>query len=194
MSLPEQLDSLVEPLKALQRVLDRYGGKGVLIGGIAVGFLGRPRLTVDLDAMFLASVTDIPRILELAAEQGIEPRQPNVAEFAARSRVLLLRHKNSGIGVDISLGILPLEVEIVERSVRHDAGALIVQLPTPEDLIILKAVAHRPKDMLDIREIVNNNPGLDHARIKRWVKDYAKTMEAPELWEELEKILNAEEK
>ena len=189
MSLPEHLDTLIEPLKALQRLLDRYEGRGVLIGGIAVGFLGKPRLTVDLDAMFLASIRDIPRILQLAAEEGIEPREKNAAEFAMTSRVLLLRHKNSGIGIDISLGILALEEEIVERSVRHDAGALIVQLPTPEDLIILKAVAHRPKDMLDIREIVDNNPNLDLARIKRWVKDYAKTMEAPELWNDIKKIL-----
>jgi hypothetical protein len=189
MSLPEHLDSLIEPLKALQRLLDRYEGKGVLIGGIAVGFLGRPRLTVDLDAMFLASIKDIPRILELAADEGIEPREKNTADFAAKSRVLLLRHKNSGIGIDISLGIMALEEEIVERSVRHDAGALIVQLPTPEDLIILKAVAHRPKDMLDIREVVDNNPNLDLARIKRWVKDYAKTMEAPELWNDIKQIL-----
>ncbi|MEW5940534.1 MAG: nucleotidyl transferase AbiEii/AbiGii toxin family protein [Chloroflexota bacterium] len=189
MSLPEPIGALVEPLKALQRLLDRYDGRGVLIGGIAVGFLGRPRLTVDLDAMFLASIKDIPRILELAAEEGIEPREPNTAAFAAISRVLLLRHKSSGIGVDISLGILPLEEEIVERSVRHDAGALTVQLPTPEDLIILKAVAHRPKDMLDIREIVDNNPNLDVARIKRWVKDYAKTMEAPELLADIKKLL-----
>lgn len=189
MSLPEQIDTLIEPLKALQRLLDRYGGRGVLIGGIAVGFLGRPRLTVDLDAMFLASVRDIPRILELAMEEGIEPRKQNAAEFAAKSRVLLLRHKNSGIGIDISLGIMALEEEIVERSVRHDAGALMVQLPTPEDLIILKAVAHRPKDLLDIQEIVDNNPILDIARIRRWVKDYAKTMEAPELWDDIKKLL-----
>ena len=189
MSLPEHLDTLIEPLKALQRLLDRYEGRGVLIGGIAVGFLGKPRLTVDLDAMFLASIRDIPRILQLAAEEGIEPREKNAAEFAMTSRVLLLRHKNSGIGIDISLGILRLEEEIVERSIRYDAGALIVQLPTPEDLIILKAVAHRPKDMLDIREIVDNNPNLDLARIKRWVKDYAKTMEAPELWNDIKKIL-----
>lgn len=189
MSLPEHLDTLIEPLKALQRLLDRFEGRGVLIGGIAVGFLGKPRLTVDLDAMFLASIKDIPRILELAADEGIEPREKNTAEFAAKSRVLLLRHKNSGIGIDISLGILRLEEEIVERSIRYDAGALIVQLPTPEDLIILKAVAHRPKDLLDIREIVDNNLNLDLARIKRWVKDYAKTMEAPELWNDIKKIL-----
>ena len=38
----------------------------------------------------------------------------------------------------------------MERSHEHRAGTLVLRLPTPEDLIILKAVAHRPKDMLDI--------------------------------------------
>lgn len=32
--------------------------------------------------------------------------------------------------------------------------ANLICLPTPEDLIILKAVAHRPKDLLDIRTLI----------------------------------------
>jgi predicted nucleotidyltransferase len=66
-------------------------------------------------------------------------------------------------------------------------------LPTPEDLIILKAVAHRPKDLEDIREIVANNPNLDHRRIENWVKDFAELMETPELWGQIEKILKEQE-
>jgi hypothetical protein len=38
----------------------------------------------------------------------------------------------------------------VERSKLYQIGPLALRLPTPEDLIILKAVAHRPKDLLDI--------------------------------------------
>lgn len=61
-----------------------------------------------------------------------------------------MRHEESGVDVDISLG-LPFEVEAVERSSEHQVGTLTTRLPTPElILIILKAVAHRPKDMLDI--------------------------------------------
>ena len=158
--------------------------------GWPAGLLGRPRLTVDLDAMFLASTKDAPKILDLAEVVGIEPRVENITEFVKKSRVLLLRHKKSGINIDISLGILPFEEEVVERSVRHDAGAVTVRLPTPEDLIILKAVAHRPKDLQDIREVVANNPNLDQRRIERWVKDFAETLEMPELWGQIEKILN----
>lgn len=193
MSLPDYLVPLITPLIDLQKLLDRYGERGVIIGGIASGLLGRPRLTVDLDAMFLASAKDVPKILELAGEVGIEPRIENVMEFAKKSRVLLLRHTKSGVSIDISLGILPFEEEVVERGIKHDVGALIIRLPTPEDLIILKAVAHRPKDLEDIREIVANNPNLDHRRIEHWVKDFAELMETPELWGQIEKILKEQE-
>ena len=60
MTVPEPLKSFVEPLTALQRLLDRFSARGVIIGGIATGFLGKPRFTVDLDAMFLASTKEVP--------------------------------------------------------------------------------------------------------------------------------------
>jgi hypothetical protein len=60
MTLPESLPTFVEPLTALQRLLDRFHERDVIIGGIATGFLGKPRFTVDLGAMFLASIQDIP--------------------------------------------------------------------------------------------------------------------------------------
>jgi hypothetical protein len=48
-TLPEPLQTFVEPLTALQRLLDRFGEQGVIIGGIATGFLGKPRFTIDLE-------------------------------------------------------------------------------------------------------------------------------------------------
>lgn len=189
MTLPEQFDSLIEPLIALQHLLDRFGEKGVIIGGIATGFLGKPRFTVDLDAMFLASTKDIPHILELAKAVGIEPRTDKVEEFAKKSRVLLMRHTASGVNIDISLGILPFEEEVIERSVAHKMETVSVRLPTPEDLIIMKAIAHRPKDLEDIRTVVDNNPNLDNDRIEYWVKSFAEVLEMPDLWKQIEAIL-----
>ena len=193
MSFPEDYAPLIKPLKSLQQLLDRFGARGVIIGGIATGFLGRPRFTVDLDAIFLASVKDIPQILDLARAEGIEPRTQDAIEFAKKSRVLLLRHNDSGINIDISLGILPFEEEVVERSVLYDTGLLSVRLPTPEDLIILKAIAYRPKDLLDIQEVVTNNPNLDLSRIEYWVRSFAELLEMPELWGQIEKILKQQE-
>src|SRR5512143_215671 len=116
MSVPEALSPLVEPLAAVQRLLTRFQEKGVIIGGVAASLLGKPRLTADVDAVMLVSIDDIPHLLEAAKQEGLLPRFPDVADFARRHRVVLLRHQASGIDVDISLGMLPFEEETVERS------------------------------------------------------------------------------
>jgi hypothetical protein len=194
MKLPENLQPYREPLESLQNLIARFNHKGVVIGGIAVGVLGKARFTEDLDAMFLLSTQDILHFLEEAKQEGIEPRVENAVEFAKKKRVLLLRHTITETDIDISMGIMPLEEEIVERSSVQDFDdTLQVRLPTPEDLIIMKAIAHRPKDMEDIRTLAAKYPNLDIPRIERWVKDYAELLYAPELWEEIRKILENEE-
>lgn len=194
MKLPEDLQHYLEPLESLQKLIARFNQQGVVIGGIAVSVLGQARFTEDLDAMFLLSTTDIAHFLVEAKQEGIEPRIENAAEFAKKSRVLLLRHTLTDTNIDISLGIMPFEQEMVERStIQEFDDALQVRLPTPEDLVIMKSIAHRPKDLEDIRTIVDKYPDLDQGRIEQWVKDFAEIMETPELWGQIEKILKQQE-
>jgi hypothetical protein len=54
--------------------------------------------------------------VEMAKEEGIEPRVDNAVGFARKNRVLLLKHTSTDTGIDISLGALPFEEEMVERS------------------------------------------------------------------------------
>jgi len=179
-----------DPLEALEALLSHFNNQGVIIGGIAVTLLGQPRFTEDVDAMVLLSVDEIPHFLTVAKEEGIEPRISQAEEFAKRNRVLLLRHTHSQTAIDISLGMLPFEQEMVERSVVYEVDeALKIHLPTPEDLIIMKAVAHRPKDLLDIQGIIQSHSNLDRARIQDWVMQFADILETPELWEDIAKWL-----
>lgn len=189
MSSPENLTPFLAPLRALSRLLSRFDDQGI-IGGIAVSLLGKPRLTNDVDAIILLSIDKIPELLKIAKNEGILPRIKNAEEFARKNRVILLRHQESEMNIDISLGILSFEEEAVSRSQVIQIGSLSLRLPTPEDLIILKAVAHRPKDMLDIQAIVESSPDLDRKRIEHWVRQFAEALEMPELWEELEQKLS----
>ena len=190
MSSPAMLEPLLAPVAAIQRVIEKLDDRGVIIGGVAASLLGEPRLTADANALLLISIDEVPMLIELAQAEGLHPRYADIVDFARRSRVVLLRHRESGIDVDISLGLLPFEIEAVERSQEHRAGSLTVRLPTPEDLIILKAVAHRPKDMLDIDAVIAAQPHLDKARIAYWVRQFAELLEMPELWTDVETMLD----
>ena len=80
---------------------------------------------------------------------------------------------------------MPFEIEAIERSQLHPAGQLEIRLRTPEDLIIQKAVAHRPKDLLDIENLVAAYPQLDWGRVQYWVQQFAEVLEMPELWTDI---------
>jgi len=183
MNQSDHIEPLLDALEALQHLLSRFDNKGVIIGGVAVSILGRARFTEDVDAMFLLSNKDLPRLLEMAKEEGIEPRINNAVDFARKNRVLLLKHTITDTGIDISLGALPFEEEMVERGMLYEVDdALQLRLPTPEDLIIMKAIAHRPKDLEDIRTIAEKYPNLDVKRIEQWVTAFGEVLETPDLW------------
>ncbi len=59
----------------------------------------------------------ISKFLELARAESIFPRIQNAEEFAQKNRVLLLKHNPTETDIDISLGILPFEEEMVERRI-----------------------------------------------------------------------------
>ena len=186
---PESVTPLLAPLQALQDLLSAFNEQGAIIGGIAASLLGTPRYTVDLDAVFLLDVSEIPRLVEEASSRGIMPRILDAADFARKNRVLLFRHVASGTDIDISLGILPFEYELVERSTVVEIGSIKLRLPAPEDLIILKAVARRPKDMGDIQAIAASHPNLDKERIRYWCEQFGEVLEARDLWETISQLL-----
>lgn len=184
--------SMRKALEAVLRLLRRTGDRGVIIGGLAASLLGRPRLTADIDAVIMLSVDQLSDLLEAAAQEGLIPRIADAVAFARQHRVLLLQHRESGIPVDISLGALPFEAEMIARRLLLNVGDLAIPVPRPEDLIVLKSVAHRPADLADIRAIAESHPEIDRKYIRRWVEAFAEVLELPHLWESIQPLLETE--
>ena len=103
--------------------------------------------------------------------------------------MLLVRHESSEIDVDVVFGSLPFEKEAVERALWSDVGGISVPLPTPEDLIIMKAVAQRPRDLADIEAIADAHPDLDRERVFSWVDVFSAALETPDIADDLRLIL-----
>lgn len=183
MSLPSLPNSFSLALEAVQRLLSHFPNRGVVIGGVAASLLGIPRATFDIDVLLVLSIQNLPTLVAMAAKEGFKLRTSDAEAFARKTRVLLLTHSTSGVDIDISLGILPFEEETVGRSRTYQLEQSAIQLPTPEDLIVLKAVAHRPKDLEDIRAVIISHPDLDWRRIEHWIRQFAEVLERPEIWE-----------
>ena len=165
----------------------------MIIGGIAASVLGRPRLTRDIDALAIVPEGEWDSAVRSAARYGIEPRIDDALQFARRSRVLLMRHTASGIDLDISFGGLPFEQAAVSSASSMEIGGISIRLPRIEDLLVMKAVAGRPKDLEDIRGLLDAHPEADCAEARRWIREFATAASMPDLLDEFDKLVAARE-
>jgi predicted nucleotidyltransferase len=186
-----ELKPLLEPLFVLRKLLEEVGCQWMLIGGVAASLLGKPRFTADVDAVILIEDEKLANLLKLAKRLGFRPRIKDAVEFAQKNRVLLLNYTKTDINVDLALGLLPFEKEAIKRSKRYRIANITLNLPMPEDLIVFKAVAHRPIDIEDIREIVKINTKVNKKYIERIVKEFARALGMPKIWQDIKPILKA---
>lgn len=80
--------------------------------------------------------------------------------------MILVRHVPTGIEVDLVCAGLPFEEQVITRAVQLDVAGVLMPLPTPEDLIVMRAVAGRPRDRLDV-ESVRRNAGAEARAVFR---------------------------
>ena len=189
MSEDERLGLFQQAITALTSWLDQSQTPYTLIGGIAVSLLSSPRATQDVDAVVWTDESKWSGLLESAASFGIAPRISGPIEFARRARVLLLRHEPSGVGLDISLGSLPFEREMIEHATLLSKSGIKARAPRVEDLIVTKIVARRPKDLADVESMLESSPSLDLNRIRKLAAEFADATDTPEILSDFESLL-----
>lgn len=101
----------------------------------------------------------------------------------------LLRHKESAIDIDVILGGLSFEESAVAQGRTYSVGGVNVRLPRVEDLLVMKAVAHRPRDLQDIEGLLEAHPDADLQSVREWVRDFAAATAMSDLIEDFDKIL-----
>jgi predicted nucleotidyltransferase len=186
--------TILDALQALVTWLDDEQVPNAIIGAVGVCLAAQPRLTTDIDAVIWVDRDRWEALIDSAAVNGFSLREDQLRDgdplaFSVKTRVLLLTHEPSGVDIDLSFGALPFEQELIDHADAVAVRGFTVKVATPEDLIITKAVASRPKDIADIDLIVSVCKELDWERIRYWVRQFADVLEMPEINENVERAL-----
>lgn len=140
-----------DPLANLAKLFETAGVEYAVIGAHAVNAWVEPRATADLDVTVFADAAGQQRlrtVLEsagyrVAREHGAAlPSGPDFVRFVAESQPLF---------VEVQAAKTELQRQLVARASTSESG---VRVATPEDLIVLKLIAWRPKDRLDLLNLV----------------------------------------
>ncbi|HWC32566.1 MAG TPA: nucleotidyltransferase [Actinomycetota bacterium] len=131
-------ETFLQILDEATAVLDRLEVPYGLIGGIASAVEGRPRWTnrgEDIDVFVRHK--DAMRALEALAEAGFETEETN--------ENWIYKGAKDGVLVDVifrSTGDIYLDDEMAARIQAGEFRGRVVKLIPPEDVLIMKAVAH----------------------------------------------------
>jgi len=175
------MEDLIQVAHRLEEFCRQRDWRFCIIGGVALQYWGRPRLTQDVDLCLLTGFGNEQAYIDPLLSQ-YTARVENAREFALKNRVLLLATPD-GTGLDVSLGGIPFEQQIVERAgdVEYLPG-LSLRICSAEDLVVLKAFADRLQDWADVDGVVRRRrDSLDWGYIDRELQTLCELKEAPEI-------------
>jgi len=153
-----------------------------IVGGIANAIWGQPRATVDVDVSIAVDEGDIERIVAQITGR-FQVVVPEGAAFVKRTRVLPV-DTTDGIRIDVMFALLPFEIEGIRRARGVDVAGRRVKVVTPEDLILMKILSERQRDLDDAEAIVRTRSWeLDRAYLEPRLTEFANALEKPEILE-----------
>jgi hypothetical protein len=180
--------SLADVYKKVATFLNDGGYNYVVIGGIAAGTLGEPRVTADVDVDIVMNKEDVAAFLDEAAKAGFEVVRDKCLESAKQVGVFQI-----GVGeyhVDFIIASTDLETHICNRRTVIKLYGVDAFFPSPEDLILLKIIPGRKQDFVDAEKVVMRHKGkLDIEYLTTWARKLSDEAEDMRIWNTLNELL-----
>ncbi|NQW47955.1 MAG: nucleotidyltransferase [Planctomycetes bacterium] len=168
--------------------LEEQGVRYLVIGGLAVVVVGEPRTTADADAIVFLSVSEAEALIGLAANAGFELQLAVERERLATTGTM--RFRRSQFQLDLITASLPFEEAAFRRASRHKLFGVSLPFPSPEDLILLKVLAGRDKDMLDAIGIARRHRDhLDITYLETTIQPICDLAEDQSPWRRLQRVI-----
>jgi predicted nucleotidyltransferase len=144
----------------------------MIIGGQAVLLYGEPRLTRDIDVTLGANIDSLNKLLSITRELSLKSIPKDIESFVRDTMVLPTIEKSTGIRVDFIFSFTHYETQAIKRARKVSIMGQEVLFASPEDLIIHKIFAGRPRDLEDVKSVIRKNPGIDSKYIRNWLKEF----------------------
>lgn len=158
-SLPEKVVALGKALAAA-RIPHAFGG------ALALAYYAEPRATIDVDVNVFVRPERHPEVQAALAPLGVSAR----ADPGDLIRDGQARWWWGDIPVDLFFSYDAIHDAMQEAIRQVPFGDRRIPILAPEHLLVCKAAFDRPKDWLDIEQMLLLADGLDHEVVRFWMK------------------------
>jgi hypothetical protein len=163
---------LLDGALVLADAMNQAHAKYALIGGLAAGFRTFPRFTRDIDVLLYIPQIALAPLLTDLAHRGFEFDETATIREWTQHHMCVLSYR--GIRVDWLKAVLPVYEHVLDRAITETWLGHPIRVASAEGLIVLKLLAFRTQDQLDIENLVAaHRERLDLA----WIRSEWQTVE-----------------
>ncbi len=167
------MTDLAQAVGDLTALFERMELLYAVMGGIAVRAYGIPRPTYDVDFTVNIDRSRLPDLYQAVAELGYTVPEPYLQGWVDQVKGLpvvkfRLYLQARGVDIDVFLAESPYQRAVLDRRRCETVEGRTVWLVSPEDLVLLKLFAGRPRDLADIGDVLFTQGQLDFPYMRRW--------------------------
>ncbi|MGA7703905.1 MAG: hypothetical protein WB998_03305, partial [Solirubrobacteraceae bacterium] len=163
-----RLDGLSSRIVAVHEMLDSLNVPHQFGGAIALAWYRSPRATTDIDLNITLAPEEAEPVLGALRHLGVTVSAADRAAIARDGQARLDWH---GSYLDLFFATLDLHGAMAERAHEVSFGPVPIPILAPEHLIVCKAIFDRPKDWVDIEEVVAWGTEVDAATVLGWIEE-----------------------
>ena len=194
-TVPRMSSHIGEVLTALGTCFDSLGVRWYLFGAQAAIFHGVARLTADVDVTVLPELHSTGRLASVMEANGFRLRVTATDDFVARTRVLPFVHSATRLPVDVVLAGPGIEEQFLDRAEFHVLEGVRVPIATVEDLVTMKILAGRPKDLDDAKGMLRaRSEEIDLDHVRRMLQLLEEALSQSDLIPQLEQLIRREKR
>ncbi|WP_438012036.1 DUF6036 family nucleotidyltransferase [Sorangium sp. So ce321] len=178
-----------------------------VFGAQAAVAYGRPRMTADVDVTVDLAQTSTLTLVDDLSRAGFDrwsdpwgsgspfgalrpkPRMYLGDDFLREARLLPLVHRPTGMPIDVVIAASSLHTEFLDRRRLIALGGVRVPMISPEDLVVTKVLAGRPKDLEDVSGVLLEQTDLDLERIRGLLGELEAALGEDRLLRRLERLI-----
>jgi hypothetical protein len=163
-----RLDGLSSRIVAVHEMLDSMRVPHQFGGAIALAWYRSPRATTDIDVNVTLSPSEAEPVLGALSHLGVSISS---VEWEAIERDGQARLDWEGSYLDVFFATLELHRDMAVSAREVTFGPVLIPILSPEHLIVCKAIFDRPKDWVDIEEIVEWGTEVEQVTVLRWIDE-----------------------
>lgn len=165
-SRSEKSPSLPEKVTLIHHALDGARIPHAIGGALALAYYAEPRATIDVDINVFVPTDRWPEICKALAPLGIDV-EVNVEDLNRDGQVRLWWDRNP---VDLFFSYDPFHDAMQHGARKVPFNQETIPILSPEHLAVCKAMFDRPKDWLDIEQILVATDPLDLKEVEDWLE------------------------